>query len=100
MCSPGGSAGKESRRPGFNPWVGEIPWRRDRLPTPVLWPEEFHGLYSPWSHKESDMTERLSLSSLLYSFLRMNNIPLYGYTTFVYQFISWWVFGLFSLISC
>ena len=60
MCSPGGSAGKESRRPGFNPWVGEIPWRRDRLPTPVFWPEEFHGLYSPWGGKESDMTEQFS----------------------------------------
>ena len=24
------------------------PWRRDRLPTPVFWPGEFHGLYSPW----------------------------------------------------
>ena len=23
-------------RPGFNPWVKKIPWRRDRLPTPVL----------------------------------------------------------------
>ena len=22
--------------PGFNPWVGNIPWRRDRLPTPVF----------------------------------------------------------------
>ena len=21
---------------GFNPWVGKIPWRRDRLPTPVF----------------------------------------------------------------
>ena len=20
--------------PGFNPWVGKIPWRRERLPTP------------------------------------------------------------------
>ena len=20
----------------FNPWVGKIPWRRDRLPTPVF----------------------------------------------------------------
>ena len=20
--------------PGFDPWVGKIPWRRDRLPTP------------------------------------------------------------------
>ena len=42
-------------------WVGKIPWRRERLPTPVFWPGEFHGLYSPWGHKESDMTERLSL---------------------------------------
>ena len=26
-------------------WVGKIPWRRGRLPTPVFWP----GLYSPWA---------------------------------------------------
>ena len=25
-----------------------IPWRRERLPTPVFWPGEFHGLYTPW----------------------------------------------------
>ena len=37
-------------------------WRRERLPTPVFWPGEFHGLYSPWSHKEWDKTEWLSLS--------------------------------------
>ena len=35
-------------RPGFDPWVGMIPWRRERLPTPVFWPEEFHGLCRPW----------------------------------------------------
>ena len=35
-------------RPGFDPWVGEIPWRRERLSTPVFWPGEFHGLYSTW----------------------------------------------------
>ena len=46
---------------GFNPWVGKIPWRRERLPTPVCWPGEFHGLYSPWGHKQSDTTERPSL---------------------------------------
>ena len=34
---------------------------RERLPTPVFWPREFHGLYSPWGSKESDRTERLSL---------------------------------------
>ena len=38
-------------RPGFDPWVGKILWRREMLPTPVFWPGEFHGLYSPWSHK-------------------------------------------------
>ena len=41
-------------RPRFNSWIGKIPWRRDRLPTPVFWPEEVHGLYSSWGHKESD----------------------------------------------
>ena len=49
-------------RPGFDPWVGKISWRRERLPTPVFWPGEFHGLYSPWSHKGLDTTEWLSLS--------------------------------------
>ena len=47
-------------RPGFGPWVGKIPWRRERLLTPVFWPGEFHGLYSPRGHKESDTTELLS----------------------------------------
>ena len=42
-------------------WIGKIPWRRERLPTPEFWPGEFHGLYSPWGCKESDMTEQLSL---------------------------------------
>ena len=35
---------------------------QERLPTPVFWPGELHGLYSPWGHKESDTTERLSLT--------------------------------------
>ena len=38
-------------------------WRRERLPTPVFWPGEFHGLYSPWGCKELDMTEQLSPST-------------------------------------
>ena len=39
-------------------WATELNWNE---PTPVFWPGEFHGLYSPWGHKESDTTERLSL---------------------------------------
>ena len=25
----------------FDPWVGKIPWRRERLPTLVVWPGEY-----------------------------------------------------------
>ena len=36
-------------------WVQSLGWedprRRERLPTPVFWPGEFHGQYSPWGHK-------------------------------------------------
>ena len=51
-------------RPGFDPWVGKIPWRRNWQPTPVLLPGKSHGRrsvvgYSPWGRKESDTTERL-----------------------------------------
>ena len=67
---PGSSAGKESAcmygRPEFNPWVGKVSWRRERLPTPVYWPGEFHGQRSlagcsPWGCKESNTTEPLWL---------------------------------------
>ena len=51
-------------RPGFDPWVGKIPWRRKWQPTPVFLPGESHGRrslvgYSPQGHKQSDTTERL-----------------------------------------
>ena len=41
-------------------WLGKIPWRRERLPTPVFWPREAHGLYSSQGQKESDTAERLT----------------------------------------
>jgi len=28
---------------GFDPWVGELPWRREWQPTPVFSPGESHG---------------------------------------------------------
>ena len=62
----GGSDGKsiclQCRRPGFDPWVRKIPWRRKWQSTPVFLPGESHGQrnlvgYSPWGHKKSDMTK-------------------------------------------
>ena len=56
----------QCKRRGFDPWVGRIPWRRSWLPTPVFLPGKSHGQRgpvgdSPWGHKESDTTERLTL---------------------------------------
>ena len=64
-CLINSSVGKESplmQETHFDSWIGKICWRRDRLPTLASWPGEFHGLYSPRGHKESDMTERLSFN--------------------------------------
>ena len=59
--NPSANAGDVRDTSRFNLWVGKIPWRRVWQPTPVL-PRESHGQrslvgYSPWDHKESDMTE-------------------------------------------
>ena len=58
---PGDSDGK-CGRPGFNPWVGKIPWRSVWPSTLVFLPGKFHGQrsltsYRPWGHKELDTTE-------------------------------------------
>ena len=50
------------RRRGFNPWVGKILQRRKWKPTPVFLAGKSPGQrsvagYSPWGHKELDMTE-------------------------------------------
>ena len=55
---------REDLRPGFDPWVGKIPWKKKWQLTPVLLLGKFHGRrslvgYSPRGHKESDMTEQL-----------------------------------------
>jgi len=58
---PCGSAGKESSCNvgdlGLIPGLGTSPGEWKRVLTPVFWPGEFQS----WSHKESDMTEQLSL---------------------------------------
>ena len=58
----------QCRRPGFDPWVGKIPWRRKWQSIPGLLPGKSHGQrslvgYSPWGRKESDTTERLQFTS-------------------------------------
>ena len=52
------------RRPGFDPWVGKIPWRRAWQPTPVFLPGEsmdrgvwraiVHGIAQPGMTEEAE----------------------------------------------
>ena len=70
---PGGASGKEPtrkcrrhRRPGLDPLVGKIPWRRAWQQTPVFLPGEFHEQkslvgYTVHRVSESDTTEQLSM---------------------------------------
>ena len=65
---PGGSDSEsvclQCGRPGFDSWVGKIPWRRKWQSTSALLLGKSHGRrsligYSPWGCKELDTTEWL-----------------------------------------
>ena len=71
---PGGLDDKESPchagDAGLIPGLGRSPGEREWQPTPVFLPGEFHGQrslagYSPWSPRELDTIERLTLSDVL-----------------------------------
>ena len=53
-------------------WVQKIPWRKERLPTPVFWPGEFHELYSPSGCKELGTTELLDIFNINFHFWIFN----------------------------
>ena len=90
-------SGKESacqhRSCRFDPWARKSPWRRNWQTSPGFLPRKSHGqrslvCYSPWGHKESDMTERLN----------NNCIPLYISTTSL-SIIYHWIFRLFPCLG-
>ena len=60
LSFPGGSAGEEcacnAGDPGFIPGLGRSPREENGYPL------QYSGLEKPWGRKESDTTERLSLS--------------------------------------
>ena len=60
--------GKEPACNALDPWVGKMPWRRARQPTPEFLPGESHGQRSLvgchlWGRTESGMTEATYSSS-------------------------------------
>ena len=61
--------------------VGKIPRRKAWQPTPVFLQGEFHGQrslaeYSPWSGKDSDTPERLTLSPFTVKISQLKGQPL------------------------
>ena len=68
---PAGTSGKQptcqSRRCGFDLWVGKIPWRRAWQPTPVFLPGESHGqrsLVAWWATVHRVTKSRMWLNDL------------------------------------
>ena len=64
----------QCRRQRLDPWVGKILWKRKWQPALVFLPGESHGQrnlagYSPWGHKELDMTEQPSTHKYINNFL-------------------------------
>ena len=60
--SDGEGSACSAGRPGFDPSVGKIPWKREWHPTPLFLPGEFHAqrrlaVHSP---QDSDTTEQLT----------------------------------------
>ena len=84
-------------RLGFYPWVRKILWRRKLEPTPVFLPRESHrqkslASYSPWGHKESDMTERL-ITFMFYWTLQFYNKQRFSssiWSNCTSNFLTWW----------
>ena len=100
-------------RPGFDPWVGKIPLEgRHGNPLHYSCLENPHGQrslvgYSPWGHKELDMTEWLSCAEWQHSteyfrlfisdFSWLGLLPKSWYSSKVFSdppFFSLWSFSL------
>ena len=67
-----------------------MPWRRERLPTPVSWPGEFHGLYRPWGHKDSRLSDfhfHFTVYEVEYLFIYLRVICLFSSMNCVFIFL-------------
>ena len=91
---PGGTSGKElicqcrrHKSHGFDPWVGKIPWRRVRQPTPVFSPGGSHEQESlegssPQVAKSGTWLKWLSTHTYTISFHCCAVLPLFLWTVY------------------
>ena len=59
------------RETWFESWFGKIPWRRERLPTLVFWPGEFHGLQSMESQSRRTLLSDLHFTTVFQALCHM-----------------------------
>ena len=78
-------------RPRFNSWVRKIHWIRERLLTPVLWPGEFYGLYSPWDRRVRH--DWVAFTSLHHLTLGENSFGSHLQVTSYCLSLEFWVHG-------
>ena len=103
-------------------WVRSLGWEnlleKGKATHSSILPGEFHGLCSPWGHKESDSTERLSLS--LSTFSRLFQLFIFprilgsvcevlqkkktwhldrDYTNYIHQFVEYCHFNNLNLLT-
>ena len=65
------------RRPGFDPWVRKILWRRKWQPTPVFLPGKSHGQRSLSGYRVAKSRTRLSNFTLNFTFFQL--VLMYSY---------------------
>ena len=81
------------RRPGFDPWIRKIPWKRKWWPILVFLPGECHGQkslvgYSLWSRRELDMTEQLTLTHFIFRLKSSFMFFKYKFIYFIWRLIT------------
>jgi len=84
---------RSCRKHGLDPWVGRIPWRRKRQPTPVLLLEKFRGQrglvgYSSWGCEKLDTTEHAHLHEVVKTFIFSSNY----FIVLLFIFALWGLF--------
>ena len=84
----------QCKRPGFNPCVGKISWRRAWQPTLVLLTGEFHGQrslvgYSPWGHTQLDTSEgtKQQQQTCIYTYMFNHVSAIYFYPFYIFYFM-------------
>ena len=76
----GRESARQRRRQQFDPWVGQIPWRRNWQPTPVFLPGESHGQRSlvgcsSCGPQKSDIAQRLNACVRTHTHTHTQQVP-------------------------